>query len=112
MVTVNDLTIRRAMNAFGETHQRIKVLEECIELLKVMVHRVDDKSTAEEELEELADVSIMVDQMRYLHGKADFDAMKIRKVHKFMKAIDEKENENAQNNQNYADGDGSQATSS
>lgn len=56
---------QRALSKFGETNQHIKMIEECSELIKA----ISDKLQGNEHniSEEIADVQIVLDQIKLLH---------------------------------------------
>lgn len=60
-----ETTNQRALNKFGETNQHIKMIEECSELIKA----ISDKLQGNEHniSEEIADVQIVLDQIKILH---------------------------------------------
>lgn len=64
---------RKAISKWGGIAQILICVEECSELQKALLHdmRVSKNSTDEEILDELVDVSIMVEQMRNLYQISD-----------------------------------------
>lgn len=60
-----ETTHQRALSKFGETNQHIKMIEECSELIKA----ISDKLQGNEHntSEEIADVQIVLDQIKLLH---------------------------------------------
>lgn len=60
-----ETTHQRALSKFGETNQHIKTIEECSELIKA----ISDKLQGNEHntSEEIADVQIVLDQIKLLH---------------------------------------------
>jgi len=60
-----ETTHQRALSKFGEINQHIKMIEECSELIKA----ISDKLQGNEHniSEEIADVQIVLDQIKLLH---------------------------------------------
>jgi hypothetical protein len=54
------------LQKFGRKHQINKAVEELVELATVLIHFRDEKATMEEVASEIADVEIVVSQMRLL----------------------------------------------
>lgn len=65
---------------WGCDSQKEMVYEECGELLTALAQYKRNRSTREDILTELADVSIMVEQMATLFGYDDFEKEKDRKL--------------------------------
>jgi NTP pyrophosphatase (non-canonical NTP hydrolase) len=63
--------LKRALDTYGPSAQINKTIEECTELSLVLQHHRDGKATVEEVVDELADVFIMVTQMRLLFNGVD-----------------------------------------
>jgi len=57
---------QRTLQKFGREHQINKAVEELVELATVLIHYRDSKATIEEVASEIADVEIVVEQMRLL----------------------------------------------
>lgn len=58
--------LEEIFNANGELKQRYKLAEECSELIQAVL-----KGTKENFIEEMADVSVVIDQFLYIHGLKD-----------------------------------------
>lgn len=58
----------RALTEFGAAQQRLMLIEEIGELLNAFAKLPRGRATEEDVLEELADVSIMIEQMALLYG--------------------------------------------
>ena len=78
-----------ALTTFGAEHQRIMCIEECAELIDALAKYDRGRADAKEVITELADVSIMVEQMAILFGKEEFEAEKERKLKRLQERINE-----------------------
>ena len=76
-----------ALTTFGAEHQRIMCIEECAELIDALAKY--DRGRCKDVITELADVSIMVEQMAILFGKEEFEAEKERKLKRLQERINE-----------------------
>lgn len=63
--------LNAALATYGHAAQINKTIEECTELSLALQHYRDGKATVEEVVDELADVFIMVTQMRLLFDGVD-----------------------------------------
>lgn len=61
-------TITEIINKLGETNQLIIAMEECSELIKEVSKYIRTKDNKEHLTEELADVCIMIEQIRLIVG--------------------------------------------
>lgn len=61
-------TIENAISTFGENAQISKLCEECAELVTAVLHRRDHRDTNDHVAEEMADVTLMMVQMRIIFG--------------------------------------------
>ncbi len=61
-------TLERAISTFGADAQITKLCEECAELVTAVVHRRDHRDTNDHVAEEMADVTLMMVQMRIIFG--------------------------------------------
>lgn len=82
----------KALATFGAEHQRMMCIEECAELIDALAKYDRGRAEAKDVITELADVSIMVEQMAVLYGKEEFKAEKKRKLKRLQKKIDEASN--------------------
>ena len=89
--TISD-TLLGALNTFGPSHQRKMCIEECAELIDALAKYDRGRAEAKDVITELADVSIMVEQMAMLYGEEEFKAEKERKLKRLQKKIDEASN--------------------
>lgn len=78
---------QEAISRWGIVNQVFMVMEECGELLNVLAKAKRERSTPEEIITELADVSIMCDQMAYHFGKEAFLNEKKRKLERLKKRV-------------------------
>lgn len=75
----------KALATFGAEHQRMMCIEECAELIDALAKYDRGRAEAKDVITELADVSIMVEQMAMLYGKEEFKAEKERKLKRLQK---------------------------
>lgn len=68
------------LSKWGIINQVFMVMEECGELLNVLAKAKRGRASKEEIITELADVSIMVEQMAFYYGEKDFLVEKERKL--------------------------------
>lgn len=69
-----------ALNKWGITNQTLMVMEECGELLNVLAKANRNRASRCEIITELADVSIMIEQMSIFYGERDYLIEKERKL--------------------------------
>lgn len=69
-----------AISHYGIDNQKNMLVEECGELLNAMAKHKRDRATTRDVITELADVSIMVEQMALFFGREQFDVEKERKI--------------------------------
>ena len=89
---------RKAVELWGESGQLLMVIEECSELSKALCKyfRRSDTRTFDDIVEEMADVEIMLSQMKYMlgaDGRKLFYAAKGRKIRRLEKRMREHEAE-------------------
>ena len=73
----------KAVRTFGEYSQCIKAMEECGELIHALSRKVlDQDSDLDNICEEIADVEILMEQMRVIFGDAFIDKWKEKKMKK------------------------------
>lgn len=78
-----------AMNLWSYTNQLFMVMEECGELLNVLAKAKRGRGVSREEIiTELADVSIMVEQMAFFYGWKDFLIEKERKLQRLKERVE------------------------
>lgn len=69
-----------ALNIHGIVKQQWMLVEECGELLNAIAKSKRDRAGKDEIITELADVSIIVEQMAFFYGEEDFEKEKERKL--------------------------------
>lgn len=65
---------RRILAHYGPDAQHKQTIQECSELITAICHRTDGRTTDDAVIDELADVSIMVEQMANVYGRARVEA--------------------------------------
>ena len=77
---LDDKTLRDAIDAFGNDMQTEVAIEEMSELIKALVKydRYPGLDTLMNIIEEIADVQIMLDQLKIIHAITDTDLSKVR----------------------------------
>lgn len=71
---------RKALEAKGYHHQKMVLVEECGELLNAIAKSERGRAKVADIITELADVSIMVEQMALFFGWKEFEEEKKRKL--------------------------------
>ena len=66
-------TLKNAISAFGADAQITKLCEECAELMTAVIHRRAGRDTNDHVAEEMADVTLMMVQMRIIFGISEED---------------------------------------
>lgn len=61
-------TLEKAVKRFGAEHQARKLCEECGELMTAVMHCLESRDSADHVAEEIADVTIMMEQMLIAFG--------------------------------------------
>ena len=77
---MSDLIYREAVHWFGAESQTRKAAEECVELSLALLHALDGRANLDNIAEEIADVEIMLAQLRLIYGGQDVDAWKAEKL--------------------------------
>lgn len=77
-----------ALRKYGANAQMDQTIEECAELIVALRHYRRGKATEQDVLGELADVAIMVDQMRIQFGRDKFDEMHREKLAKLRRQLE------------------------
>lgn len=73
---------RATLTKWGDAAQLDQAVEECAELITALKHYRRGKIGRAEVIEELADVSLMVGQLRWMFGEDDVDAAIAEKIDK------------------------------
>jgi len=79
---------RTAISKWGDAAQINMAYEECGELITALARYMRGRATAEEVLTEVADVSIMAEQMAVLFGKEKFEEEKERKLQRLKERLE------------------------
>lgn len=84
-----------AIKTFGYHNQILKAMEECGELINALAkyHQIDQRADRSEVITELADVSIMIDQLAIEFGVDEFKAEREYKVNRLKSRIENGNNE-------------------
>lgn len=64
---------RRTLEKWGEQAQYDQVIEECAELTTALLHYRRDKADASTVVDEMADVILMLGQLRWMFGAAEVE---------------------------------------
>lgn len=78
---------RKAIESWGIEAQVFMVMEETGEMLNALAKANRGRSTKEEIITELADVSIMMEQMAVYFGWSEFEEEKKRKLERLEKRL-------------------------
>ena len=73
-----EVTLRKVINKFGKEAQCRQVMEECAELIQAVSKNLRSAGAKENLIEEMADVGIMLDQLRIMFEIKDTEINKIR----------------------------------
>jgi len=73
-----EVTLRKVINKFGKEAQCRQVMEECAELIQAVSKNLRSAGAKENLIEEMADVWIMLDQLRIMFEIKDTEINKIR----------------------------------
>lgn len=82
-------TYERAMAKFGKERQMRKLQEECAELIVAVNHYLEGRGELDDLLGEMADASIMLEQMRTYFTNSAIDTAIARKLLKLEKHLEE-----------------------
>lgn len=83
----NQELLARAIEKWGIEAQQKQVIEECSELITAILHRQRGKCTDADVVTEIADVSIMCEQMKLIYGAARVDAEIRRKMERLKERL-------------------------
>lgn len=87
-----------ALTEYGTEAQKMMLIEEIGELLNAFAKFPRGRAKAEDVIEELADVSIMVEQMALLYGWSRFESIREQKLMRLGERLDKLANiRNAKN---------------
>ena len=72
-----------AINHWGEKTQGAMAMGECGELIAALNrYFVQNRENRDEVIEEIADVEIMLEQLKYMFGSEDVEQVKARKINR------------------------------
>ena len=80
-----------ALEHYGMYHQIVKCMEECGELIQALARHLGGEHNEEDVVEELADVEIMLMQMRAVFGRQDAHRMMVQKLARLKMRMEEEE---------------------
>ena len=80
----------KAIDSWGQLPQIDMVFEECGELTTSLARYLRGRDTADDVITEIADVSIMMEQMAVLFGKEQFEKEKERKLQRLKERLEKK----------------------
>ena len=63
----------RIVDHYGVTNQELKTIEECAELISALMHNARGRATADDIIDEIADVMIMTQQLSIIYGQRKVD---------------------------------------
>lgn len=78
---------QNAIEKFGIDAQKKMCVEECAELINALAKESRGRSSKNDIITELADVSIMVDQMALYYGYQDFENERNKKIIKLNERV-------------------------
>lgn len=80
----------KAIDTWGQMPQINMVNEECGELITSLARYLRGRDTVDDVITEIADVSIMMEQMAVLFGKEQFEKEKERKLQRLKERLEKK----------------------
>lgn len=90
-ILTNSETFTEPLEHYGTFTQIVKCMEECGELIRALGKHLCGERCCENVVDELADVDIMLAQMRYLFGHAEVDRVKVQKLARLKMRMEEEE---------------------
>jgi NTP pyrophosphatase (non-canonical NTP hydrolase) len=85
---INDSCVLiEAIRVFGCTNQELKAMEECGELIQAISRHMQGDDNFENVLEEIADVSIMIDQLTIMAGIDRVEKIRNEKIVRLSETI-------------------------
>lgn len=88
MTLEEQYTYQKALDTYGYHKQRLMVFEECAELINALAKADRGRSDVGDIITELADVSIMVEQMAVFFGYENFEKEKKRKIERLKQRLE------------------------
>ena len=86
-----DAICHTALEHYGMYHQIVKCMEECGELIQALARHLGGEHNEENVVEELADVEIMLMQMRAVFGRQNAHRMMVQKLARLKMRMEEEE---------------------
>ena len=84
----NDIELfQNAIDKFGIDAQKKMCVEECAELINALAKESRGRSSISDIITELADVSIMIDQLALYYGYEDFKCERDKKIIKLTEKV-------------------------
>ncbi len=93
MTPAQEKIIVDALETFGTERQVTKCIEECGELITALAKYREGCATIEDVWDELADVGIMLRQMRRVFGQAGVECRTVQKMEKLASLIEQEKGE-------------------
>lgn len=90
-ILTNDETFTEPLEHYGKFTQIVKCMEECGELIRALSKHLCNEGNYEDVVEELADVDIMLSQMRYIFGHPEVDRVRAQKLARLKMRMEEEE---------------------
>lgn len=90
-ILTNSETFIEPLEHYGMFTQIVKCMEECGELIRALGKHLCEERGYENVVEELADVDIMLAQMRYIFGRAEVDRVRAQKLARLKMRMEEEE---------------------
>lgn len=90
-ILTNSETFIEPLEHYGKFTQIVKCMEECGELIRALGKHLCNEGSYENVVEELADVDIMLSQMRYIFGHMEVDRVRTQKLARLKMRMEEEE---------------------
>lgn len=88
-ILTNSETFTEPLEHYGTFTQIVKCMEECGELIRALGKHLCNEGSYENVVEELADVDIMLSQMRYIFGHTEVDRVRTQKLARLKMRMEE-----------------------
>lgn len=82
---------RRILAHYGVNNQHKQTIQECSELITALCHRMENRATDAAVIDELADVSIMLEQLANVYGRSRVESRIEDKLKRQMERMKEAE---------------------
>ena len=81
--------LKKAVDKWGEGPQILMAIEETSELTTELCHYLRDRGNLDKISEEMADVELMLDQLKYIFNNVgEIEQWKIKKYHRLRKRLE------------------------